>query len=345
MALFRKKAAPTQAAAKPAEPSVPVPHLRGDQQALGFEAQLARGRWQEFHDFLESLTDRELRHFYVVELARISGRPEWVDEWVAAKPGSSLPMLFRGAHGINWAWEARTSDRAKYVKEEAWQLFHSRLVEADRDLARAAALDDRDPAPHAMSETVARGLSLGQAEVKRRFEQAHSRYPLYGPACTMALQGLARKWGGSHAAMFDFARWAAGQAPDGHSVHKLIALAHIEMWMDFDQAESRRTYFLAEPVKQEVMAAARRSILSPNYGRNGTVLSWLERNIFAFCFRLMGDYGAQLEQMRLIGPHVTGEPWFYQGNAGVFYEKHRQFAFKQMYGVPAPAWDKFLASR
>jgi hypothetical protein len=160
MAFFRKKAAPTQAAAKPAEPSVPVPHLRGDQQALGFEAQLARGRWQEFHDFLESLTDRELRHFYVVELARISGRPEWVDEWVAAKPGSSLPMLFRGAHGINWAWEARTSDRAKYVKEEAWPLFHSRLVEADRDLARAAALDDRDPAPHAMSETVARGLSL-----------------------------------------------------------------------------------------------------------------------------------------------------------------------------------------
>lgn len=345
MAFFRKKLAPAQAAAKPAEPSVPVPHLRGDQQALAFEAQLGQGRWREFHDFLESLADWELRQFYVVELSRISGRPEWVDEWVAAKPGSSLPVLFRGSHGINWAWEARGSARAKYVQEDAWPLFHRRLVEADRDLATAAALDDRDPAPHAMSVTVARGLSLGQAEVKRRFEQAHSRHPLNGPACTSALQGLARKWGGSHEAMFGFARWASGQAPDGHSAHKLIALAHIEMWMDAEQGEPQQTYFLAEPVKQEVMAAARRSILSPEYARNGTVLSWLERNLFAFCFRLMRDYGAQLEQMRLIGPHVTSEPWHYQGKAGVFYEKHRQFAFQQVYGVPAPAWDKFLGSR
>jgi hypothetical protein len=145
MAFFRKKSALAQAAAKPAEPSVPVPHLRGDQQALAFEAQLGQGRWQEFHDFLESLTDWELRHFYVIELSRISGRPEWVDEWVAAKPGSSLPMLFRGSHGINWAWEARGSARAKYVQEDAWPLFHRRLVEADRDLAKAADATDRVP--------------------------------------------------------------------------------------------------------------------------------------------------------------------------------------------------------
>jgi hypothetical protein len=344
MAFLRKKSAPAQAA-KPAEPAVPVPHLRGDQQALAFEAQLEQGRWQEFQDFLENLTDRELRHFYVVELSRISGRPEWVDQWVAAKPGSSLPMLFRGAHGINWAWEARGGKRAKYVEEDAWPLFHGRLVEADRDLAKAAALDDRDPAPHAMSVTIARGLSLGPAEVRRRFEQAHSRHPLYSPACIQALQGLARKWGGSHEAMFEFARWASGQAPDGHSAHKLIALAHIEMWLDAERGEPQQTYFLAEPVKQEVMAAARRSVLSPNYSRNGSVLSWLERNLFAFCFRLMRDFGAQLEQMRLIGPHVTSEPWHYQGRAGVNYEKHRQYAFQQIYGVPAPAWDKFLGSQ
>lgn len=345
MTFFKKKSASARAASKPEEPSVPVPHLRGDQRALDFEAQLGRGRWQEFDDFLESLTDWELRHLYLFEQTTISGRPEWVDEWVAAKPGSSLPMLFRGAHGINWAWEARGNARAKYVKEDAWPLFHGRLVEADRDLAKAAALDDRDPAPHALSGIVARGLSLGQAEVKRRFEQAHSRQPLYAQACTMALQGLARKWGGSHEAMFQFARWASAQAPEGHSAHKLIALAHIEMWLDAEQGEPQRTYFLAESVKQEVMAAARRSILSPNYFRNGTALSWYERNVFAFCFRLMRDYDAQLEQMRLIGPYVTDEPWLYQGKAGVFYEKHRQFAFKQVYGVPAPAWDKFAVSQ
>lgn len=344
MAFFRKKLAPPRVA-RLAEPAVSVLHLRGDQQALAFEAQLGQGRWENFHDFLENLTDWELRQFYVVELSRISGRPEWVDEWVDARPGSSLPVLFRGSHGINWAWEARGGARAKYVQKDAWPLFHGRLVEADRDLARAAALDDRDPAPNAMSVTVARGLSLGQAEIRRRFEQAHSRQPLNAPACTQALQGFARKWGGSHDAMFEFARWASGQAPEGHAAHKLIALAHIEMWMDAEQGEPQQTYFRADAVKQEVMAAARRSILSPQYVRNGTVLSWVDRNVFAFCFRLMRDYGAQLEQMRLIGPHVTSEPWQYQGDAAVFYEKHRQFAFKQMYGVPAPSWDKFVGSR
>jgi hypothetical protein len=269
--IFRRSSAGARGAAEPAPPSVPVPRLHGDQQGLAFEAQLGQGQWKEFHDFLESMSDWETRQFYITELSRISGRPEWLDEWAAAKPGSSLPVLFRGSHGINWAWEARGAGRAKNVAEDAWPLFHRRLVEADQ-------------APHAKSVTVARGLSLGPPEVKRRFEQAHRRQALNGPACTQALQGLARKWGGSHAAMFDFARWASGQAPDGHSAHKLIALAHIEMWLDAER-EQRLAYFNAEPVKQEVWAAARRSILSPDYRCDATVLSWAERNIFAFCWR------------------------------------------------------------
>lgn len=342
VAIFRRRP-PVQAASTTEPPAVPVQHMRGDPQALAFKAQLAEGRWQEFHDFLESLTDWELRQFYVRGLAEISGRPDWIQEWADARPGSSLPLLFRGAHGINWAWEARSNRRAQYVEEDAWPLFHGRLVEADQDLARAAALDDRDPGPHALSVITALGLSLGTAEVRRRFDQAHSRQPLNVPALASALQGLSRKWGGSHAAMFEFARWASGQAPEGHSAHRLIALAHIEMWLDAE-TEPQRNYFLAEPVRQEVMAAAQRGILSPAYGRDGNVLSWLERNIFAFCFRLMRDFDAQLTQMRLIGPRVTSEPWQYQGKAGVIYEKHRQFAFRQLYGVPAPGWEKFIAS-
>ena len=345
MPLFHKKPAPQTASAGPAQPAsaVPIPKFRGDPQALRFEAQLRDGQWQEFHDFLEGLADWDLRHFYIVELSRIAGRPQWVEEWAAARPQSSLPLLFRGSHGINWAWEARGSGRAKSVQEEAWPVFHGRLVEADRELAKATALDDRDPTPYALSLTTARGLSLGQVELQQRFEQAHRRDPLNGGACVSMLQGTARKWGGSHAAMLQFARWASGEAPDGHSAHKLIALAHIEVWMDSPQGDPQQTYFHSEPVKQEVRAAARRCVQSPDYSRNGSVLSWLDRNVFAFCFRLMRDYPAQLEQMRLIGPHVTSEPWHYQGNAGQYYERHRQTAFKELYGVPAPAWGAFVA--
>jgi Domain of unknown function (DUF4034) len=342
VALFRKKAAPAPAAA--AGPGPTILRARGGQRALAFEAQLARGQWQEFHDFLDATTDWDLRSFYVTELSRISGRPLWLDEWVAARPGSALPLLFRGSHLKNWAWEARGAGRARTVKEDAWPLFHARLVEADRDLAKAAALDERDPTPWAQSMIVARGLSLGQPEQRRRFEEAHRRDPLNGGACVNMVQGTARKWGGANEAMLQFAHWASGEAPEGHSMHKVVALAHVEMWLDSPKGDAQRTYFHSPTVKQEVLAAAQHSILSPAYGRSGSVLSWPDRNVFAFCFRLMCEFAAQLEQMRLIGPHVVEFPWNYQGKTGQKYEQHRQHAFQQLHGVAAPPWETFLAS-
>jgi len=337
---------PPAAAAAPG-PTAPGPTImpaRGDKRALAFQAQLARGQWQEFHDFLEATTEWDLRSFYVTELSRVSGRPQWLDEWVAARPGSALPLLMRGSHGKNWAWEARGAGRASTVKEDAWPLFHARLVEADRDLAKAAALDERDPTPWAQSMIVARGLSLGQPEQRRRFDEAHRRDPLNGPACVNMIQGAAGKWGGSNEAMLEFARWASGEAPDGSAVHKVVALAHIEMWLDSPKGDAQRAYFKSQAVKQEVQAAARRSILSPAYERSGSALSWPDRNVFAFCFRLMHEYAAQLKQMRLIGPHVEEFPWQYQGKPAQKYEEHRQHAFMQLHGGPAPAWETFLAA-
>ncbi|HTU73565.1 MAG TPA: DUF4034 domain-containing protein [Trebonia sp.] len=345
MPLFRKKdpvPPPATAAAPP--PSVPVLKCRGDERALEFEEQLARGRWQEFHDFLQETDNWGIRSFYVSELSTIPGRPQWLDEWVAARPQSALPLLFRGVHSKNWAWEARGGGRAKTVKKDAWPLFHARLVEADRDLAAAAALDELDPTAWAASVIVGMGLSLGQPELRRRFDEAHRRDPLNGAACVNMIQATSRKWGGSNEAMLEFARWAAGQAPDGHSVHKVVALAHIEMWLDAPKGEPQRGYFRSPAVMQEVMDVARRSILSPNYAPEGIALSWADRNVFAFCFRLMREYAAQLEQMRLIGPHVVAFPWVYQGTAGQKYEEHRQHAFKQLYAVAAPPWEAFLAS-
>ncbi|HUN37363.1 MAG TPA: DUF4034 domain-containing protein [Trebonia sp.] len=346
MALFKKKpvSARASAAATGQPRSVPIPKLRGDERALAFEAQLARGQWQEFHDFLAATASPGMRGFYLTQLSAISGRPQWLDEWVAARPESALPLLFRGLHSRHWAWEARGSGRAHTVKEDAWPLFHARLVEADRDLAAAAALDDRDPVSAAESLPVAMGLSLGQVEVRRRFDEAYRRYPLNGGACVNMIHATARKWGGSHEAMFEFARWASGQAPDGHPVHKVVALAHIEMWLDSAKGEAQQGYFRSQAVKDEVMAAAQRSILSPNYAPEGIPLSWADRGVFAFCFRLMREYAAQLDQMRLIGPYVVAFPWSYQGKAGVKYEAHRQHAFKELYGVVGPPWEAFLAS-
>jgi len=328
MPLFGKKASPARPAqpAAPEPPPPPVDELLGDPVAHRFRAELAEGRWQEFHDFAEATTDWDLRHFYVNDLSKISGRPGWLDEWVAARPQSAIPFLFRGSHGINWAWEARGGGRAKTVKEDAWPVFQARLVDADRDLARAATLDDRDPSPFARGIWAAMGLSLGQPEIRRRFGEAERRHHLNGAASYGMVQALARKWFGSHEEMFEFARRVSAQAPDGHSGHKMIALAHLEQWFDLPR-ESQVTYFQAEPVKAEIRAAADRSVRSPRYA--GGLLAPTDWNVFAMCFKLTHDYAAQLELMRLIGPLITPHPWRYQGDPGRAYERARQAALRE----------------
>lgn len=82
--------------------------------------------WQELHDFLAATQDPEDRFFYVNQLSRAIGhRPEWVDEWRAARPGSALPALFSGALYVRSAWEARGALRGKYVAQDAARLFIS----------------------------------------------------------------------------------------------------------------------------------------------------------------------------------------------------------------------------
>ena len=302
MALFRKKPAQTPAATGSA-----IDPLLGDPDAHRFRGQLADGRWHEFHQFLEGVTDWPTRHWYVRQLAEIAGRPAWLDEWVAARPDSAIPMLFRGVHGGVWAWEARGSGYADTVKKDAWAVFHSRLVAADQDLARAAALDPKDPCPLESSLPVARGLSLGEAEGRRRFDEAHRRDPWNLFACVDMIQVTAKKWGGSHEAMFEFARSASAHVPEGSSVHRVIPGAHIEKWMDLRSSpEAAQRYFRQAEVRSEINSAAAKSIRSANF--RDSLTSWATRNCFAFCFYRMGDVTAAKEQLQLVGPRIT-HPW------------------------------------
>lgn len=326
MSLFRKRkksASPAQTNTAPSGPQ--IPRFSGDQAALRFSQQLETGQWEEFHDFLEGTEDHGLRYFYINSLAGISGRPEWLDEWAAARPQSALPVIFSGRHATLWAWEARGSGRAKTVQEDAWPIFHQRLVAGDADLAKAAKLDPEDPSPHAFSIWNAMGLSLGQQEVRRRYDAAAMLDPFHPGAAHAMTQATARKWGGSHEAMFAFARDLSERAPEGHGVHTVIAKAHIEGWLDLSSKEERRAYFEQDDVKQEIRAAAARSIRSPEYRLADSPMQWSDRNAFAFCFFQMDDWDAQLAQMQIIGTRITEAPWHYLGDPGPRYERARAY--------------------
>jgi hypothetical protein len=339
MSIFRKRSAVSAPPARqtaPAAPEPPLDDLLGDAQAHAFRAEVEHGDWKRLHDFLDATREPDARFFYVETLAGITGRPDWLDEWCAARPGSAVPLLFRAAHGRHWAWEARGSGLAQTVEQEAWPLFHERLVAADRDLERAAELDPEDPTPHALGLWPALGLSLGQAELLRRLGEVDRRHRWHLGAYRAMSQGMASKWGGSNERLLEFARAALREAPDGHPVHVIVPAAHLEVWRYFTHGlkagtpeheagrERQVGYFRQEAVGAEVRLAADRSIRSPGYRPCHSTLT--HRNFFAMCFRLMRDYPAQLEQMDLIGPMITQLPWGYQGRPRAAYERARDMA-------------------
>ncbi len=334
MPIFRKRAAAAAASSAVTKPEQPIDSLLGDPAAHAFHAELGQGQWQRFHDFIDATRDPDVRHFYIDVLAHaIDGRPEWLAEWCAARPASAVPLLFRATHSTAWAWQARGSGRAHTVKEDAWPLFHERLIAAEKDLARAADLDRSDPTPYAQSLWSAYGLSLGQSELRRRFDEADRRHRWHLGAHRAMSQGMAAKWGGSDEKLLEFARAVLHQAPDGHPVHVIVAYAHLEAWLGCTHPhkagtpehaagkEKQMRYFQGEAVKAEVRLAADKSIRSPAYTPPLSMPS--HRNAFAMCFGLMHDYDAQLEQMELIGPLITRVPWAYQGKPAAAFERAR----------------------
>jgi hypothetical protein len=330
MPLFGRRSGSSPAQVTGVPPRVTVDDLMGDQVAHRFATELAAGRWQELHDFLAATHDAEERFFYVNQLSRAIGeRPEWVDEWCAARRGSALPVLFSGALYVRSAWEARGARLGKYVTQDAFQLFHDRLVRADRDLAAAAELDPRDPTPHAESIWVALGLSLGQPELHRRFTEVNRRHPWHSGAYRAMSQGSAPKWGGSLGSLFGLARQVMDEAPEGHSVHSFVPTVHFERWLNFSReqgatAADRQGYFRTAQVRDQIGRAAQKSVNSPAYQPGHRLIG--DRTMFSMAFWLLGDYRAQLEQMELTGPVISSVPWNYRSDPVGSYQKAWQEA-------------------
>jgi hypothetical protein len=192
-------------------------------------------------------------------------------------------------------------------------------------------MDDSDPTPHARSLWTAIGLSLGQQEIRRRFGEVTRRHRWNRFAHNSMIDALAAKWYGSHEEMFEFARSASAQAPEGSGVHTEIASAHIERWLNIpresdDGRERQKVYFQDEGVQDEIRRAADLSVRSPSYAAGKFEAA--DRNTFAMCFWLMRDYEAQLQQMDLIGPLNQAAPWHFQGDPSWAYERARTTALK-----------------
>lgn len=304
----------------------------GDAQARHLREQLARGKWQEADEALEASRGKwDDRQFLVEVLTdNVSGRPKWVDEWTRSKPESSAAWTMSGAHGIRWGWEARGGGKAETVQDQSWQIFWQRLEQAERDLQKAAELDPTDPVPWAHLVISARGLERGIPEIGERLKQAHARRPWHHLAFTQAMQGFAKKWGGSHELMFDLARQVRDGAPDGASAHTVVAEAHVERWLymaswDKDEASALQ-YFRTQAVADEIRTAAMRSIWSDRYEHPR--LAPFDHNIFTYCFFRMHDWELARRGLASMNGILNRFPWAYGGKPAEVFKAARERILK-----------------
>jgi hypothetical protein len=197
--------------------------------------------FKDAHDLLASTRDRwEERSFFVRRLIEAGGHPDWLDEWVSANSSSSLPWLTRGAQRAAWALEAGGSNHQKNFDAENKRVFAERLELAEQDLAKASQLDHKDPTPFEYLLVTRTAMGAKRKLIRALFVEANHRDSWNYPICNQMLGCLLWKRGGSHIAMFEFARSLYRKAPEGRPVNALLARAHFERWLAYRQENHAR---------------------------------------------------------------------------------------------------------
>ncbi|MEU4640266.1 DUF4034 domain-containing protein [Micromonospora sp. NPDC023814] len=280
----------------------------GDPTAQALCEALRRQDWRTARDVLIPVTDPDHHAFCLWAACRVQGVQDWIGEWVDAEPQSTLPLLVRGAHAVDWAWEARGDAWASRTSHEQFREFHRRLTLAEDCLKEVVARDPDDTTARSFLVTAARGLQVDREEAERRFYEVVARHPWHRLAHVQMLQYRCAKWFGSHEEMFGFARTVAAEAPPGTGLAHLVSMAHLELWLKLPEGEDDQ-YLQQSEVLEELHSAADRSVRHPAHGRYP---GWpAPHNNFAMCFALGGDHAAAAEQFRRIGDMVTQLPWAY----------------------------------
>ena len=255
-------------------------------------------------------------HAVLGELADVDGVQDWIVRVIdedEEKDGRAAALLISGARHVNWGWEARTSALAKDVGQEQWRTFHERLHVGEEHLLQAAELRPDWVTPWRRLLTSARGMSLGPTVSEVRLRAALRREPLDLHVHLEWLSQLQPRWGGEPGQALQFARDALSRTPQGHPLGCVIAMAHIEEWVEVEGSG----VLVTDEIRGELRAAAEHSILHPAYVRGP---GWQgDFNMFAMALSLAGEQHTVRRVFQELDGAYTRWPWTY------FEEPKKQF--------------------
>lgn len=287
------------------------PHMEigdGDPVTLALVNAANRSDWTAVRPILARYPDDQLSALLAAMSQNAAGLYDWLTTVRQDAQDDPLAVLALGSATISYAWKIRSGLKAQHVSREQFARFHDLLREAEEHLYRAAELDPASAAPWCELVTTGRGLQVGTELVGRRFEAVTSRCPAHRIAHQQMLQALCRKWSGSHEQMHEFAA-AAAAGPHGARLAHLVALAHLERWLDLPAGAERSAYMKEPAVRKELEEAADLALFPPESADPRS--PYYVANVFAMAFSLAGLHGPARRAFELTDGVVTRSPWQY----------------------------------
>ncbi|MFE7523160.1 hypothetical protein [Streptomyces halstedii] len=289
----------------------------GDTRVLELVESADAGDWDGVKAALAPF-DLGRDHQVLAELAQLDGVQDWIGRAVEEdKEHRATALLISGARHISWGWEARTAQRAVHVTQDQWRTFHERLRIAEAHLFEAAEARPDWVTPWSQLLTSGRGMSLDRAVTETRLDAALRRDPLDLETHLAWVSQLQPRWSGEPGQALEFARDALARAPQGHRLGCVIAMAHIEEWVESDDAHVLET----PEVQAELREAADHSVLHPSHVRGP---SWRhDLHLFAMALSLADERHTVRRVFQALDGAYTSWPWTY------FAEPEKEFARRQ----------------
>ncbi|HWU08269.1 MAG TPA: hypothetical protein VN520_18115 [Streptomyces sp.] len=299
------------------DPCVTIPSLADLRGALRDDD------WGTVEAYFEFIGHEDDRAVAAGVVDRLSTSQRFLERAVATQPRSALARTLLARRYIVIGWDIRSAYTAEHVSREQFQQFHGWLRRAEQLLIDVCAEHPAYAMAWAARLTTARGLQLGLSEVRRRYERLAEHHPHHISAQSSLLQRLCPKWGGSWEEAHAFVRTCLESAPPGSHAGRLVAEVHLERWLD-DSDINPSDYLRSAEVRDEILAAAARSVQHPDY-RPG--FDWIgDHNTFAGALCLGGHHREAAPFFRTLGNKATESPWHHVGDKEVQFLKHRRTA-------------------
>lgn len=269
----------------------------------------------------ESFSKPDERYFYSVSTSRVMSLRA-LKKWVDKEPDSADALLCYGARLLQWSWDARGYGRGKEVSPQQWDKFFQRLDKTRSVLLACAEKAPEDPTPWAYLIMVATWYSDDDDIKFEYLLEAVKRDPENWAAHMHMIIALSEKWGGSHAAMLEFAQSASQQAPSGSDLAAILVKAHIEYWkyldMFEDNPEAASEYINNPMVQSDVIQAYEKSLARRVHGE--TKVSIFARYNLSGWFWLTRDRLRLEKELGVLGDRIEDIHWRWVGAEGELHE-------------------------